>query len=128
MGAAWLKPLFVVAGVYDGVLGLAFLAAGPRIYDAAGVTPPNHWAYVRFPALLLMLFGAMFLRIASDPVRRRELILYGVGLKVAYCGTVFWYQVREGIPFMWVPFAWADLVFLALFLVAFRVTAGVREG
>jgi hypothetical protein len=62
----------------------------------------------------------MFFRIASNPIKNRELILYGVGLKVAYTGTVFWYQITQGIPFMWIPWAWADLVFLVLFLVAWK--------
>jgi len=41
-------------------------------------------------------------------------------LKVAYCGTAFWYQVTGGIPFMWIPWAWADLGFLVLFVVAWK--------
>jgi hypothetical protein len=73
---------------------------------------------VQFPALLLLVFAAMFSRIAADPVNRRELILYGCGLKISYCATAFFYQVTRGIPFMWIPSAWADLVFLALFILA----------
>ena len=88
--------------------------------------PPNHPAYVQFPALLLFIFAVMFFRIAADPVRNRELILYGIGLKIAYCGTAFWYQLAGGIPFMWIPWAWADLIFLALFLVAWN-KLGTRE-
>jgi hypothetical protein len=33
---------------------------------------------------------------------------------------VFFHQVTGGVPFMWQPWAWADLVFLALFFVAWR--------
>jgi hypothetical protein len=73
---------------------------------------------VQFPALLLIVFGAMFLRISRDPVRHRDLIPYGIGLKAAYSGTVFWYQLTTGVPFMWVPFAWLDVAFLAAFVIA----------
>ena len=118
MSAGWIKPFFIVAGLYDGVLGLAFVFFWGALFQAFGVVPPNHSAYVQFPALLLMIFAAMFFRIAADPVRNRGLILYGVALKVAYSGTAFWYQLTAGIPFMWIPWAWADLVFLVLFLVA----------
>jgi hypothetical protein len=62
----------------------------------------------------------MFFRIAADPVKGRELIPYGCALKVSYCGTAFFYQLTRGIPFMWIPWAWADLVFLALFILAAR--------
>jgi len=120
MTASWIKPFFVVAGLYDGILGIAVLLAWSAIYAYFGVTPPNHPAYVQFPALLLLIFAAMFFRIARDPVANRSLIFYGVALKVAYSGTAFWYAVTERIPAMWLPFAWADLAFLALFLVAWR--------
>ena len=122
MKVGWTKALFVVAGVYDGVLGLAFLLAGDAIFGAFGVTPPNHPGYMQFPSLLLLVFAAMFFRIATDPVKHRGLIWYGMGLKIAYCGTVFGSQCRGGIPAMWIPWAWADLVFLLLFALALRQT------
>ena len=62
----------------------------------------------------------MFLKIARDPSGNRDLISYGVALKAAYSGSAFWYQLNGGVPFMWLPWAWADLVFLALFVVAWR--------
>ena len=120
MTGDWRKPLFYVSALYDGVLGLAFVLFWPRVFESFGVTPPNHGAYVQFPALLLVLFGFLFLRIARDPNANRELIAYGIGLKLSYCGLVFWYQATAGVPSMWVPFAWLDLVFLALYIVAWR--------
>lgn len=123
----WIRPLFIVAGLYDGLLGLVFLFFAPQIFQAYGVTPPNHWGYVQFPALLLIVFGIMFFRIAADPVRNREMIWYGVGLKLAYCGTVFYYQIVTGLPSMWIPWAWADLAFLVLFLVAWKSVATAQE-
>ncbi|RKZ13608.1 hypothetical protein DRQ53_09995 [bacterium] len=122
MDTRWIKYLFVVGGLYDAILGVAFLLVPANLFTWFDVTPPNHWGYVRFPALLLILFGVMFLSIAADPVRRRELMLYGCGLKVAYCGTVFWYAVTAGIPGMWMPWAWADLAFLVLFALAWHRT------
>ena len=54
---------------------------------------------------------------------RRELMLYGMALKVSYCSVAFWHQFHGGIPIMFVPWAWADLVFLMLFIVAWKQTA-----
>ncbi len=122
MNPKWVRLLFIIAGLYDGALGVAFLLFTSAIFQGFGVEPPNHLAYVKFPALLLLIFAAMFVRVACDPVKSRELMLYGVGLKAAYSGTAFWYQIRQGIPFMWIPWAWADVVFLVLFLVAWKST------
>jgi hypothetical protein len=120
MKETWIRPFFLLAAAYDGVLGIAFILAPGSIFAMYGVEPPNHMAYVQFPAMLLILFAIMFYRIAMDPVRNRDLILYGCGLKIAYCSLAFWYMFTTGIPSMWVPWAYADLVFLVLFILSWR--------
>jgi hypothetical protein len=118
-----IRVLFVLAGFYDGLLGLAFLAAGPALYGRFGVTPPNHWGYVQFPALLLIVFAIMFFAIAARPHARRELILYGIMLKISYCGVTLYHWLAGGLPGMWKPFTVADLTFLILFVWAFAALA-----
>lgn len=122
MRRTWINTLFIVASVYDMVLGLAFLIVPGRVFDVFQVTPPNHMAYIRFPGLLLLLFAAMYVTIAVDPVKYRALIPFGAGLKIAYAGIVFVYNATSGIPSMWLPWAWIDLVFLLLFIFAWRAT------
>ena len=102
--------LYYVAMIYDGVLGLAFLFAAP-----------NHFGYVQFPGALLIVFALMYLAIARDPVRNRNLVPYGALLKVAYCAVVFYHWIASGIPGMWKPFAIIDLVFLVLFIWSYSV-------
>ncbi len=112
----WTRHLFVIAALYDGLLGLAFLLFPLGIFARYGVEPPNHTAYVQFPALLLLIFAAMFLRIANDPAKNYNLIPYGIALKASYSGIAFWYAITQGIPSMWIPWAWVDLVFLIVFV------------
>jgi uncharacterized membrane protein YfcA len=120
---AAIPALFLVAAVYDGLLGLAFLLLAGDIFAWFNVTPPNHPGYIQFPALLLIAFAAMYGAIARNPVANRNLIPFGMLLKVAYCGVVFGYWLRGGIPNLWKPGAVADLVFLALFYAAYRSPA-----
>ena len=120
MSVKMIKPLFIIAALYDGILGLAFLIAPVGIFTMYGVEPPNHMAYVQFPAFLLIIFAVMFYQVARDPVRNRGLILYGCGLKVSYCMLVLVYELTSGISSMWIPWAWADLAFLALFILSWR--------
>jgi hypothetical protein len=108
--------LFLLVAAYDGLLGTAFLLAPMSIFQWYGVAPPNHAGYVQFPALLLILFALMFIQIALDPVRHRNLIPYGIGLKTAYCGVVFSYWLTTGVPSMWRPFAVIDAVTGILFV------------
>ena len=127
MNKDWIKPLYVVAGVYDAILGLSFLVATGAIFRYFSVEPPNHMAYIHFPALLLLIFAAMFFRISTNPIKYREMMVYGIGLKVAYSGTAFWHQLSGGIPIMWKPWAWADLLFLILFVIAWKKTGTMQQ-
>jgi hypothetical protein len=114
-----IQALFAVAAIYDGVLGLLFLFASDWVFDSFGVARPNHMGYVQFPAALLVTFGLLYLAIARNPKENRNLIPYGMLLKVSYCSVVFWHWLKTDIPFMWKPFAVTDLVFLVLFAVVY---------
>ncbi len=122
MNITMVKGLFVIAAIYDGVLGLLFLFFPGLAFEMFEVTAPNHFGYVQFPAILLLIFAAMFWRVAQDPIPNRFIMLYGVALKTGYSGLVFYYMLTTGVPQMWVPWAWADLVFLALFLISWNYT------
>ncbi|MBP7149314.1 MAG: hypothetical protein KBD01_17425 [Acidobacteria bacterium] len=118
-GRRSISLLFWVAALYDGILGLAFLAAPNYPFAIAHVTPPNHVGYVQFPAALLLIFALMFAAIALEPARRRPLIVYGILLKLAYCGVAGFHWAATGIPTMWKPFVVIDLVMGMLFAWAY---------
>lgn len=118
MNSTWPKWVFAIASAYDGLLGVTFLFLWSWPYRYFGIEPPNHPGYVQFSALLLVIFAFLFLRIARDPAANRDLIPYGIALKASYSGLVFWYQLTTGVPSMWIPFAWLDVVFLTLFVLA----------
>jgi hypothetical protein len=115
----WIAPLFWIAALYDGLLGLAFLAAPGPLFDLCQVAPPNHLGYVQFPAALLLIFGLMFAAIARDPAGQRQLIVYGILLKLAYCSVAGFHWAATGIPGMWKPFVVIDLVMGLLFVWAY---------
>ncbi len=115
-----ISSLFAVAAVYDGLLGAAFLLIPRQVFTWVDVLPPNHLGYAQFPAALLVIFAFMYAAVALDPVKNRNLIPYGALLKVSYCGVVLFHWVSTDLPWIWKPFFVADLVFLALFVGAWR--------
>lgn len=119
MSHATVKSLFLVAGLYDLLIGLAFLLGGPQLLDAAQVPHPNHWGYLQFAACELVIFGLMFLSVSRDPVGKRELIGYGLLLKASYVGLVGYYWSRGECPALFQPFAVIDAIMFALFLAAY---------
>lgn len=113
------RLLFGVAGLYDFIIGFVFLLFGRPLFDATGVPPPNHWGYILFGALMLMIFGTMFLAVARDPVRNRNLIPYGMLLKLSYVGLVGYYWLATDCPMLFKPFAVIDGIMFVLFLLAY---------
>jgi hypothetical protein len=126
MKREWIRPLFVVAALYDFGLGVAFLLAWSRIYARFGIAPPNHPGYIQFGAAAIAIFGIGFWWVAQAPERNRDIIKLGVMLKLAYAGTVLAYWAQGRMPAMWVPFAWADLAFMVAFLASLRVLPAPR--
>ena len=120
MKSSWIKPVFIIAALYDFVLGVFFLVMWKRVYAHFHVTLPNHDGYVQFAAMLVAIFGVGFWCVAKDPARNRDIITMGVLLKVAYCTVVLGHHFFGSIPNVWVPFAWCDLVFLVVFVMALR--------
>jgi hypothetical protein len=120
--------LFLVAALYDGVFGAVFFLVPGWVFQQADVTPPNHWAYVQFPAALLIIFALMFAAIARNPAANRNLIVYGILLKASYCGLAFWYWYSAGIPGLWKPFAVFDLVMGVLFAWAYQALGARTTG
>jgi hypothetical protein len=112
--------LFYLTAAYDGILGIVFLISPLAVFAWFDVTPPNHIGYVQFPAMLLIVFAAMFIAIARHPADNRNLIPYGIGLKVSYCLAAFGHWIAGGIPMMWKPFAIIDAICIILFAWAYK--------
>jgi hypothetical protein len=126
-GISW---LFYIGAAYDAALGIAFLFFAPKIFEWWKVTPPNHMGYVQFPGALLLVFALMFVVIARNPFGNRNLIPYGILLKVSYCAVVCWHWLLHGVPDMWKPLAVLDAVLGILFLWAYvhlRPSAKARK-
>ena len=127
MSRSLVSPLFVVAGLYDFLIGITFLFFGAKLFDAATVPQPNHWGYIQFGSLMLMIFGAMFFAVARDPVANRNLIPFGILLKLSYAGLAGYYWATTGCPTLFKPFVVIDAVMLILFWMAYGALGAKTE-
>lgn len=119
-----ISALFYFSAFYDGVLGLAFLLAPGQIFDYFHVPPPNHFGYVQWGAMLLLIFAMMFFQIAREPQQKRDLIVYGILLKASYCIITIAYWLQGTLPDMWKPFTICDGVMGACYIAAWlKLTA-----
>jgi len=97
-----------------------FLFAFKPIFAWLNVTLPNHDGYIQFPALLVATFGVGFWLVSLNPVRNRDIVKLGILLKLSYSGVVLYHRYFGAIPWVWVPFAWFDLIFLMSFVAALK--------
>ncbi len=125
MNAKWIRPFFVVAAIYDVVLGVTALLFFKPIYNWLNVTLPNHDGYVQWGAAVVTIFGIGFWLVSRDPARNRDIIKMGILFKLAYAATVLGHYFWGSVPAVWVPFAWLDLGFLIMFIVALRAVRAV---
>ena len=116
----YIRALFYFATLYDGFLGIAFVIAPAWVLETVGVPVPYHVGFIQFPAALLIVFAIMFFVVAKRPLENRNLIPYGIMLKVSYCAVIFPYWILGRMTIIWKPFAIADLVFAVLFWLAYR--------
>jgi hypothetical protein len=120
MTPRWIRPLFIVAALYDILLGAAYFLVYPSLYAHFGIELPNHPGYVQLNALFVTIMGVGFWMVANAPARNRDLIALGSLFKVAYAGIVFVYWARGLMPSMWLIWAVCDTLFLVAFLAALR--------
>ena len=85
--AGW-RWFFLVAGLYDIALGLAFLrrrGADPR--RRSGWTLPPHIAYIQLAAIFVLVQGLSYLLPWRDPLANVGLVWVGVAYKASYAGA-----------------------------------------
>jgi hypothetical protein len=120
---AFHRWVFRIAAVSDGLGGAAMFLAPSWTFHQFGVAEPGHPAFIQFPGAVLMIFAAMFNKIAQEPAQFRHLIPYGIALNAAYCALALWYGLNPGIPTMWKTVAIIELVMGVLFVHAYQSNA-----
>lgn len=121
-----LSTLFYGSAIYDGVLGLLFLCAPGMVFNWFHVCPPNHPGYVQFPAALLIIFALIFCSLGKNP-NQKELIAYGILLKLSYSGLTLMYWLQGTLPGMWKPFTICDIAMGFAYLWAYNQADQLSE-
>lgn len=103
------KRLFLIAAVYDLVLGVVFTFFPKSAYNLFGISEklPEFVGYLTLIGAYLLIIGvAYYLIYWGDLQKNKDLILIGVLYKFAYCFITFYYFLIGDIP---------HILFLALF-------------
>jgi hypothetical protein len=124
--SSW-RAFFLVAALYDMLLGAAFVVVGEQILRAIGMELPPHIAYIQLAAVFIFVQGFGYLLTYLDPLGSLGIVRVGIAYKAAYAGLAFWYLVIGALPSpFFVPWAIVDLLFLVGFVLFLRAAPTLR--
>ena len=120
MSSGW-RTFFLVAALYDLLLGAVFLVIGERILTSVGMVLPPHIAYIQLAAVFIFVQGLGYWLVFRDPFANLGIVRIGVAYKAAYSGLTLYYLVTEQLPsIFFLPWAVTDLLFLVGFVLFLR--------
>jgi hypothetical protein len=116
MSIKGIKTVFLIAALYDIILGIVFGLFFKLVYNSFGTELPNHAGYIQLAAAYIFTFGIGFYLVYKDPVRNQAIITLGVLMKLLFVVIVLGHLLIDAVPAFYIPFALLDIVFLLLFL------------
>lgn len=120
------ETFFLVAALYDVVLGIAFFWFAGPIYAMLGVALPSSMSYIHLSAGFVFVQGVGYWFVYRDMVRNVDIVKLGVIYKAVYSLVALYYLMIGELPdavFAWL--AAADVLFLIGF-VRFLQVVGAR--
>lgn len=122
------RTFFLLAALYDLILGAAFLVASEPILTAIGMTLPPHIAYIQLAAVFVFVQGLGYWLVSRDPLANLGLVRVGVAYKAAYSGLALYYLATGQLPSVFfIPWAVFDLLFLIGFVMFLRAASRAQH-
>jgi len=108
------RLFFLLAGIYDLALGVAFFFLYEPIFEWLGMPLPPHVSYIHLPAVFVLVQGLGYLLVWTDPLGNLGVVKVGVVYKASYSALAAYYLLTDQIPAMF--FAWFGLFDLGFFI------------
>jgi hypothetical protein len=118
---SFFRTVFLIAALYDALLGAVFFFFYPAIFTFLSMQPPGNTSYIHLTAAFVFVQGLSYWYVFRDMTRNVDMVKVGTVYKAVYCAVAAYYwatgQLLDAI-FAW--FAVFDFAFLLVF-VAFLV-------
>ena len=121
--------MFLLAAVYDCVLGVTFFFLHRPVFAALGIALPNNTSYIHLAAGFVFIQGVSCWFVYQDMLRNVDIVRVGALYKAIYVAVAAYYLAIGELPgaiFAW--FAGFDAIFLVLFLAFLRTAAPLAAG
>lgn len=111
------KTFFLVAAVYDIVLGLAFFFLYSPLWNALGIALPNNTAYIHLTAGFVFVQGVGYWFVYQDPDGNRGIVKTGVVYKAVFSGlAAYYWAIGQLLHPIFLLFGGLDALFLIGFV------------
>ena len=110
------RIFFLIAAIYDLVLGVLFLFLYKQIFNYFNIAIPDYPMHLQMAAAFVIAMGVGYYFVYLNLYRNVDLVKLGVAYKFVYAGlTSYFYLIYSAnVLFLW--FALIDIVFLVLFV------------
>ncbi len=118
------RTFFLVAAIYDIVLGVGFFLFFDPLFSMLGIALPNNTAYIHLTAAFVFVQGLGYWFVYQDPPANLGIVKLGIVYKTVFAGLAFYYlAIGQLLHPSFLVFAVADLFFLAGFVAFLRRTS-----
>lgn len=108
---------FLVAALWDLILGFLFFVFLKNIFIMFGIPLPENLSYLHLSAAFIFVQGLGYYFVYRNLQRNVDIVKVGLVYKVVYTGVAFYYWLTGGSPhLMFTIFGFVDLIFIALFI------------
>ncbi len=115
------RILFLIAALYDFILGFVFLVFWQPIFDdILKLQHPNYLAFYQAAAAFVFNMGIGFYFVYRNMYRNVDIVKLGIVFKIFYSAIAFYWVIAEGMPGIFAAFGFADLAFIAFFIIFLR--------
>ncbi|HEX6210393.1 MAG TPA: hypothetical protein VF136_06430 [Methylomirabilota bacterium] len=123
MNPTW-RPFFLVAALYDVVLGAAFFLLYEPLFEWMGVPLPPNTSYIHLTAAFVFTQGIGYWFVYQDPLANRGIVKIGVVYKFMFSALAFYYlAIDQLIHPVFLLFGVLDILFLIGFVLFLRETS-----
>lgn len=111
------RTFFLVAALYDIILGAGFFFLYGPLFETLGIALPNNISYIHLTAAFVFVQGVGYWFVFQDPDANRGIVKLGVVYKIAFAGLAFYYAaIGELVHSLFLVFGALDVLFLIGFV------------
>jgi hypothetical protein len=115
------RTFFLVAAIYDIVLGVAFFVLYEPLFAALGIELPNNTSYIHLTAAFVFTQGLGYWFVYQDPAANLGIVKLGVVYKAIFSGLAFYYfLIGQLLHPVFLILGVTDLLFLVGFWLFLR--------